>query len=389
VVPAAAPVLVRRGVAAGSPQPSRVMHTLAAVFGIVLLLAVLRDAFETVILPRRVNRRFRFTTLFYRLSWPPWRAVATRCPNRVRDNLLSWYGPFSLLVLFALWAVAIVVAFGILQWSAGSALRMDGTPHFLDDFYLSGTTFFTLGIGDVVPRTGIARLLTASESGLGFAFLAIVIGYLPVIYQAFSRREIAISMLDARAGSPPCAGELLRRDRGYPDQEQLIRLLAEWERWSAEVLESHLSYPVLAYFRSQHGNQSWLAALTTILDASALVMVGFDGWCFKQAKLTFAMARHAMVDLAQVFQARQPEAMIDRLPDDDFTRLVGQLEEAGIRFKTADARGELAELRELYEPYAAALGHRLALALPPWTREIASLDNWQAAPWKPREPEHF
>ena len=258
----------------------------ASLFGAVLL-----DAFETIILPRRVSRRFRITRLFYRSTWLPWRATARLLPAKRREAFLSFFGPLSLLALLSVWAVGIVLAFGMVQWAAGSALAMTGgSPDFGADIYLSGTTFFTLGLGDVVPRTTIAKTLTVIEAGTGFAFLASVIGYLPVIYQAFSRREATISLLDARAGSPPTATELLWRHREDEQHDALRELLHEWERWAAEVLESHLSYPALAYFRSQHNNQSWLAALTTILDASALVMVGLEGWCVRQAELTFAMA---------------------------------------------------------------------------------------------------
>lgn len=359
------------------------MRTIAGIAGIALLLMVLRDAFETIILPRRVSGKFRLTRMFYRATWRPWRAFATRLSGSFRENSLGWFGPLSLLMLLTLWAFSIVIAFGVLQWAAGSALKMDGNaPHFLDDLYLSGTTFFTLGMGDVVPRIPLAKLLTVCEAGLGFAFLAIIIGYLPVIYQAFSRREIAISLLDARAGSPPSAAELLWRYRTDPDQDDLTRLLGEWEHWAAEVLESHLSYPVLAYFRSQHGNQSWLAALTTVLDTSALVMVGFDGWCVRQAQLTFAMARHAVVDLAQVFSTRQPAGPVDRLTEAQFGRLIDRLRSAGMRFEEGHARERLAELRTMYEPYVAALSAYLALPLPTWVRERDHLDNWQAAPWK-------
>jgi hypothetical protein len=366
------------------------MRFLVGLAGIALLLIVLRDAFETIILPRRVRRRFRLTALFYRPSWRVWRAVATRLSGGLRESALGWFGPLSLLVLLALWALAIVIAFGALHWAAGSALNVAGhAPGFLDDLYLSGSTFFTLGIGDIVPKVVLAKFLTVTEAGLGFAFLAIIIGYLPVIYQAFSRREIAISMLDARAGSPPAAGELLWRQRGDAAHGELARLLADWERWAAEVLESHLSYPVLAYFRSQHGNQSWLAALTTILDTSALVLAGFDGWFAGQAQLTFAMARHAVVDLAQVFNAPEPKAVEDRLPDAAFARLLEQLGRAEIRFSEPDARARLAKLRAKYEPYVTALSRHLVLPLPAWTRQSASPDNWQAAPWKPRAPEHF
>jgi hypothetical protein len=370
------------------------MRVLAGIAGLLLLFAILRDAFETIILPRRVSRKFRLTTVFYRSSWRPWRAVALRMSGGFRENSLSWFGPLSLLVLLTLWAFSIVLAFGILQWAAGSALKMDGSaPRFLDDLYLSGTTFFTLGMGDVVPKIPLAKLLTVCESGLGFAFLAIIIGYLPVIYQAFSRREIAISLLDARAGSPPSAAELLWRHRTDGHQADLTRLLAEWEHWAAEVLESHLSYPVLAYFRSQHSNQSWLAALTTMLDTSALVMVGFDGWCLRQAELTFAMARHSVVDLAQVFSARQLPVSVDRLPEPEFARLIQRLQDAGIHFDAGYARERVGELRSMYEPYVQALAEHLALQLPVWVRESERPDNWEGAPWTVHKPgvpdDHF
>ncbi|HEV8599722.1 MAG TPA: potassium channel family protein [Gemmatimonadales bacterium] len=371
------------------------MRILLAFVAIALLLLVLRDAFETVILPRRVHRRFRPTSLFYRSSWLLWRGAALRLPKRFREASLGWFGPSSLLVLLALWAVSIVFAFGALHWAAGSAIELGGeTPGFLTDLYFSGTTFFTLGLGDAAPRTAVARVLTVSEAGLGVAFLAITIGYLPVIYQTFSRREIAISLLDARAGSPPTAGELLSRARSDSEQRELTRLLADWERWAAELLESHISYPVLAYYRSQHSNQSWLAALTTVLDTSALVLVGFDGWSIRQAEYSFAMARHAVVDLAQMFSTRRPEQQEERLTDAGFGALVQQLDGAGIRFQEADARARLAALRSKYEPYVIALSRHLALPLPAWTRQSDRRDNWQAAPWKTLPtgtlpPEHF
>jgi ion channel len=371
------------------------MPVLVGIGGVALLLLVLRDAFETVILPRRVHRRFRPTSLFYRSSWSLWRGIATRLPARFRESSLGWFGPLSLLVLLALWAISIILAFGLLHWAAGSQLRLaDTVPGFFTDLYFSGTTFVTLGLGDVSPHSPFARFLTVSESGLGFAFLALIIGYLPVIYQAFSRREIAISLLDARASSPPSAGELLVRHRGDVEQQELNRLLVEWERWAAEVLESHLSYPVLAYFRSQHGNQSWLAALTTMLDTSALVLVGFEGWSTRQARLTFAMARHAVVDLAQVFSARRPDRPEERLTEATYTTLVRQLGEAGVTFRDGNARARLAELRSKYELYLLALSRHLALPLPGWIRQSDHPDNWQSAPWKDvpnpvLPPEHF
>jgi hypothetical protein len=371
------------------------MRLLIGLFGLLLLLAVLRDAFETVILPRRVKRPFQLTSLFYRAFWRAWRGMASRLSRGIREQVMSWFGPASLLVLLALWALTIILAFGIMHWGAGSALKVDGgAPGFLDDLYLSGTTFFTLGLGDVVPKVALSKVLTVVEGGLGFAFLAVVIGYLPVINQAFSRREISISLLDARAGSPPTAGDLLFRIGRDGEREDLTRLLAEWEHWSAEVLESHLSYSVLAYFRSQHGNQSWLAALTTVLDTSAILVVESGGRCARQAQLTFAMARHAAVDLAQIFSAQRPKEAADRLGDTEFAALTAQLDRAGMTLEKDGGRARLAAFRAMYEPYVSALSRHLMLPLPAWTRQSDRPDNWQAAPWKPDPagadaPEHF
>ncbi|MBI3327340.1 MAG: two pore domain potassium channel family protein [Nitrospinae bacterium] len=326
----------------------------------------------------------RLTRLFYRYTWIPWSAVGRRIrTGKRREAYLSFYGPLSLLLLLSVWAMSLIVGFGMLQWALGSALNApEGTATFGTDLYMSGTTFFTLGLGDVTPRTPLARALTVMEAGTGFGFLAMVIAYLPVLYQAFSRREVSISLLDARAGSPPSAAALLRR-HGQGHMEELGQLLRDWERWSAELLESHLSYPVLGYYRSQHDNQSWLAALTTILDASALAIVGIDGGPARQARLTFAMARHAVVDLAQIFNTppRAPEP--DRLPPADLTSLQETLAAAGVLLCDGDtADQKLAELRRLYEPYVNALADYLCVVLPPWALAANAVDNWQTSAWE-------
>src|SRR5216684_5354683 len=186
-------------------------------------------------------------------------------------------------------------------------------------------------------------MLTVVEAGMGFGFLALIIGYIPVIYQAFSRREAGISLLDARAGSPSSATELLRRH--YRDQhiEELIQYLREWERWCAELLESHLSYPVLTYYRSQHERQSWLAALTTILDTCVLLIIGFEDISAPTIRYTFAIARHAAVDLAQIYGTPPVNPKLSRLSHDDFVRMHDALAEVGLEIR----HGEDAE-KHLY-----------------------------------------
>jgi hypothetical protein len=189
------------------------METVVGIIGIVLLFIILWDAFETIVLPRRVRSRVRLARLFYRYTWAIWSAIARRIHTvSRRDNVLSYYGPLSLILLLAVWAVGMVCGFALIHWGFGSTLvGPEGVTNFSGALYMSGSTFFTLGIGDITPRTSLGRFLTVAEAGTGIAFLALVIGYLPVIYQAFSRREVSISLLDARAGSPPTAAELLRR----------------------------------------------------------------------------------------------------------------------------------------------------------------------------------
>ncbi len=354
------------------------------VVGLILIFGVVWDAFEAIILPRRVTRRFRLTRLFYKTSWRLWTLGAALVPSRkAKEALFGFYGPISLLILVAIWAMGLVFGFGLLQYGAGSAVTFAGLhPGVWTDFYLSGTTFFTLGLGDVVPQSGLARALVVCEAGLGFGFLAAVIGYLPFIYGSFSKREVNISLLDSRAGTPPTAGELLRR-HSYPHGPDALReLLKEWEFWCAELMESHLSYPVLAYFRSQHDNQSWVGSLTAILDTCALVQVGIEGACERQAELTFAIARHAVVDLSQVFKTPPRVLPVDRLPADDLRRIRDTLAQHGL--KLLDGQGadlELTKLRNMYEPYVFALSSYLLQPLPPWIPVKKGKDNWQTTAW--------
>lgn len=362
------------------------MTAVAAVAGVALILLVLWEGFETIVLPRRVTRQIRLTRLFYRATWTLWGAtLGTIASPKRRDTYLSFYGPLSLLGLLVVWAAALVLGFGLVHWAFGSQVNVPaGTEAgFWTDLYLSGTTFFTLGLGDVTPRSPLGRFLTVVESGTGFAFLAIVIGYGPMIFQAFSRREVNITLLDARAGSPPSATELLRRHARDYGAESLVQLLRDWERWSAELLESHLSYPVLCYFRSQHDNENWLASLTTMLDTCALVRVGVEGVPPAQAALTFAIARHAVVDLAQIFSTPPDRSAPDRLPPEQLAELRRLLTEAGCKLQEgAEAEQRLTELRGMYEPYVQALAGYLRFALPGWLPSQRLRDNWQTSAWE-------
>jgi ion channel len=358
-----------------------VMHILTLVVGISCLFIVLLDAFQTIILPRRATGRFRLTRLFYISTWRPWVFFTKWLHDpRKRESSYSYYGPMSLIFLLVVWASAMVIGFALIYYSLGSPFNdMAQGPGFRSDLYVSGTTIFTLGLGDVTPRSPWTRELIILEAGTGFGFLAVVMGYFPVLYGAFSRREVSISLLDARAGSPPTASELMRRHAYEGGDDALSVLLVEWERWSAELLESHISYPFLCYFRSQHNNQSWISALTAVLDTSALLIAGVQGREARQAQLTFAMARHAMVDLAQIFSLSPVNNAPDRLPPERYEQLYSLLCQSGVSVcRDGHSIERLREMRKLYEGYAEALSDYLCMPLPPWISDQSRKDNWQA-----------
>ena len=212
------------------------MHFLAGITSVILILAVLVDAFESTILPRQVLHRWRFVRLYYRNAWRVWRELARVLPlGKRRDGMLGWFGPLSVLGLFACWCVGLIFGFALLNWATGAEVHAAhlggaGELSFGSYLYLSGVTLFTLGDIEFTPVSGLARVQTVVECGLGFGFLALMISYVPVLYQAFSRRETTISLLDARAGSPPSASEMLLaagRDLGHLDASD--GLLSEWK----------------------------------------------------------------------------------------------------------------------------------------------------------------
>ncbi len=356
------------------------MRTLAAISGFSILALVLVDAFNTLVLARRTEHVFRIARAYYWLTWNPFAAVGRRIKSsRQREAFLGVYGPLSLLFLFALWAVSLTVAFALLQWSVkmqpGSLAATFG-----NDIYLSASTLVTLSSGE--PKNAASKLIAVIEGGLGLAFLGLVIGYLPVLYESFSGRELQISLLDARAGSPPAAGALLQFAPTQPDR--FDRQLTKWEEWAASLLENQLSFPMLAYFRSQHANQSWLTALVAIVDCAAVVSLCSKGDLQRQAELTFAMGRHVLADIAIVFGLEKEAAMHERhdarLSDRDFAAIQEILRSRPELFQARLCTWpKLQERRKLYEPQAAALGDYFLMSLPGWIPDSSSRGNWRVS----------
>jgi Ion channel len=355
--------------------------SLLAIFSAIALLAVvMQDAFEVMLLPRRVQRRLRLMRIYFQTSWSAWAALARRLPaGQHREGFLSHFGALSMLLLFAIWASGLVVGFGLLEWSLQEVTPGHAQSPLTEQIYMSGVTFFTLGYGDVVPHSGAGRFVAVLEAGTGLGFIAVVIGYLPVLYQLFSRREAHVIQLDGRAGSPPTASAMLVRHAETGGLEKLDELLREWEVWGSELLESHLSYPMLAYYRSQHDNQSWLAAMGCVMDTCALILVGVRGLGPLQARMTFTMARQVLVEMARSFRV-QPSRYtgVDRLDHAAYFRLEATLAEAGVDWAAgAESEKLLAALRATYEPLLDGLSQHLLLPVPGWFQEEEASDHWE------------
>ena len=359
------------------------MRILVGVLGGVLVVLMLFEIFLAFLLPRRVKRDPLLARRVAIYAFRPWRALARRLPENAADTLLGMYGPFGLLLDLVLWVAMLMFGYGCLQWAGGSHLGVSGPVDFGQDLYFSSASLVSSGTAGLAAHATFARVVQVLDAAPGLGVLTIVIGYLPSLYQAFSRRETTVSQLDARAGSPPSAGRLVVRATQRGGWPALNEYLRGWEVWSAELMETHLSYPMLAFFRSQHVNQNWLSALVTILDASSLAVSAAPEGTVEEARFTFAISRHAIADLAYTFRTKPGAATVDRLPAADFDALIAEVRSTGVELRDAPEaiRERLGRFRALYEPYAQVLAQRVELALPPWLAPESPTDNWRTTAW--------
>ncbi len=340
-----------------------------SLIGLAIILIILWDAFETVVLPRRVTRKIRLARIYYRTLWPLWRKGAKKFKNSSsKEAYLGYFGPLSQLFLLMLWEAGLIIGFALVDF--GVQLRLSHVFNHWDFFeYIlaSGGAFLPLEFSDLGAIDPFGKILYIIESAIGIGFLALLVGYFPVQYESFSRREIHINLLDPRAGSPPSVLHFIKNYSGNGNQNSFQTLLENWEVWCAELLESHLSYPILAYYRSQHDHQSWVSALLAMLDVSAMVMIGIDGIPRDQAKFTFLMGRHAVTDLSSLFYRKPKKNHKDRLPSTDFKKLRTILKQHGIPLTAEkDAEKRLKELRDSYEPHIQVLSEYFLMPIQPF-----------------------
>ena len=341
------------------------MRWIALPVGIVMLIGTLLDVFRTLVMPRAAQGRFRLTRSLFRPIWRPWRWLGVRRgTTEARERILAGAAPFFFLLLLAVWAFLALLGYSLILWSPAfaSGVHGHGGTTFVTAMYFSGSSLFTLGFGDVVA-TGWTRSVVIAEAATGLGLVAVVIGYLPVLYQAFNRREVGVLLLDARAGSPPSGPELLHRMGGAAARSSLSELFAEWERWAADVLETHLSYPLLAFFRSPHDNTSWVTALGSVLDAATLMITVVEGEPeeHEHAKLLYGTGVHAVEDLFYYFGVTERPSMIQR---EEFEDVYDDLKGVGLPLRPVDeAFAAFTERRAKYARRLDALA--VLLAAPP------------------------
>jgi hypothetical protein len=360
------------------------LRLLVGLISLVLLAFLLAEFFIVFLLPRRVKRDPAIARAILRTLWIPWRGAADLLPTRSADTMLGFFGPFGLVAILGLLSAGVTVCYAGLYWATSTRLGGAHPAAFTEHLYFSAATFVSATTTSG-PIGGGGKLIQVVEAANGLAFLAIAIGYLPALYQAFSQREIDVSRLDARAGSPPSPALLLERSAHRGGWSDLDDYLGEWETWTAELMETHLGYPILGWFRSQHVNQNWLAALTTVVDACAYSIAYGPEDATDAAELTFRIGRHALADLAYVLSARRvkrdPEPRSrTRLTADGLTELRSRLEGSGLHSDAGEAAADhLEELRSAYEPFAIAIARQLALNLPDWLPEDEVRGQWSAA----------
>lgn len=367
--------------------------SLSLALGLLIWAGVMWDGFATVVLPRTVAPMKRLSGRFYTWSWHFWSTIGRRI--RTEDRLLSFlaiYGPLSVMLLLVIWAGLAVFAFALIYQGCGSRFQEQGSPvAFGTLIYMSGSTFLTLGLGDVTSLDSLGRMFMVFEAATGFVFLGLIITYMPLLDQAYSAREVGGLLLQSRAGKPPSAVRLLRR-YATPDRSQILRgNLREGEQWMADILQSHLSHPVLCFYRAQHYGQSWLVSLTTIMDACSLLIVGGEGIVREQARLTYRMGLLLLVDLTSALGLSVPQRVDTRLTDADLPALRAALSSAGIALRLGPTEGtELVRINHRYDVYLHVMARWLMITLPPWippAEDKVSGDgpeNTQA--WSPIEP---
>jgi hypothetical protein len=348
--------------------PAQLTQVVEGLLGLLVVLSVLGDVFLTIVLPRRApgaGRHLRITGYLVPNMWLGWRWIGLRTSSAERREVfLGAFGPLVVIVLLVAWVAGLVVGYGLLFDALHEQIKPQ-PENFGTSLYFAGTSLLTLGFGDFVASGGLARATSLAAAASGLGLFALVITFLFTLYGSFQRREVAVVVLEAGAGAPPSGVNLLETYALLGILDDLPRVFADWQGWAAEVLDSHLAYPILAYFRSSHDNDSWISSLGAVMDAATLVMTTLEGGPYGWAKLSRAVGGHCLEDLAIYFRLQvEPEVGLERSEFDE-ARL--RLEQAGFTLRDADESwANFARLRSEYAGRVNALARYWATPPAQW-----------------------
>ena len=304
------------------------MDAILGIAGLICVVLVLWDVFQTIVVPRPTPSRLRIARHVVAPAWRAWRALAMRTRTGLaRDALLGLFAPGAAILLLFVWLAVLVFGYGLILFALRGELR-PAPPDLGAAIYFAGSSVLTLGYGDFVADGGWSRLavLTAAASGLGL--VALVITFLFSLFGSYQRREVLVVTLSARAKSPPSAVTLLEAYARLDLVGELPALFGEWERWMAEVLDTHVAYPLLGYFRSSHDETSWISALGAILDAASLTLTTIEGVPRGQAEITKRVGAHLVEDISNILGLAGDGSAVDR---EAFSPVYERLAAAGYR----------------------------------------------------------
>ena len=356
---------------------------LEAVAGLIIILLAFYDLFQSVVLPRPAVNKVSMGRLIVRPLWRVWRWLSRRTSRvETSEARLAAFAPLALLLVFGVWALALILGFGLVAHGLADEFH-PVPPDLATSVYVSATTLVPLSYGDFVPEGVAARLLIIAESATGVALAALAITLLFSLYESFRSREEMVIALDAMAGAPPSGVQILETVAEHRMRSELKETFDEWRKWSAMVLESHLAYPLLVYFRSTHDNEAWVNSFGAVMDAAVLVMSAVEDDSIGPAKLMFRVGNHLVEDLSWFFGFKSSgDAIVEK---EEYQQAVERLTKAGYRFKSVDAGWkQFSELRSKYASPINQMANQLAITPAQWIGDRSYLPHRQSRSLRPR-----
>jgi hypothetical protein len=339
------------------------MEVVAFALGVFLLALTYWDLFETIVVPRPTPGWFRIGRYLIRGAWRGLRALRDGRRGRSYDRVLGLFAPAGAIALLASWLISLILGYGLILYALRDELR-PVPPDLGSALYFAATSLLTLGFGDIVADGAPARIIVTVAAISGLGAVALVVTFLFSLYGSYQRREIEVVLLQAAAGAPPSAVALLETYAQLHLVDRLPQLFRDWERWAVEVLDSHVAYPLLGYFRSSHDNLSWISALGTVLDTASLVLTTIEGLPKGEAKLCKRVGTHLVEDIHNLgFRAGEP-TNLDRA---DYDAACDRLEEAGYTLGDRDRAWPAFEAgRATYAPRLEAMARYWATPAASW-----------------------